>query len=526
MSSNHDAQAILLLSLLFGGFIVAAGAATPTETNLIAASTGDNVMVDLISKTAYSETLTVNTLGQVFIDGNEIQAIGLHLEHSSVLPSNAIANSMLDKLQTAGIRFMALNIPYWLQPVEWADQIDFWMPKLFAHKMWVQLQPQHDEPEPPVLDADVQMVKHQAIIDRIDANSDWGSIVFSWCGAWELDDAAFSFTNVQVDTYLTAFIPKLAAALALTSNIGSVPIFNKPQSPYDNSHGTYQLGTTCDLTGMDYYYTVTAAGSGDFTATVQTRMDDYFSTYLVDVGKTNQYAWWTELGIMNYGLNSEWSPTLFQEYLGAMTYGKMALGMFWVMWGEAANDYRAFNVDGSIKPWFNALLPYIPEAADPVLLTPSYSALSLSDGSIDYDESVTCSATVTGAGAMPTGTLTFYYSLDSTLTWHQIGGAKTLDAAGSATSNGFTPVPAGNYLVYAIYSGDTIYTDLPSLPLTLTVASPSTSTNPPLGVLGKIITAMEKANVGDSYWDRGLWEDGMWEHDTPMINLRTQMEKM
>jgi hypothetical protein len=46
-----------------------------------------------------------------------------------------------------------------------------------------------------------------------------------------------------------------------------------------------------------------------------------------------------------------------------------------------------------------------------------------------------------------------------------------------------------------------------------------------LGLLGTVIVKMEAVNVGDSYWDRGLWEDGMWEHDTPMINTRKQMEK-
>jgi hypothetical protein len=46
-----------------------------------------------------------------------------------------------------------------------------------------------------------------------------------------------------------------------------------------------------------------------------------------------------------------------------------------------------------------------------------------------------------------------------------------------------------------------------------------------LGLLGAVITKMEAVNVGDSYWDRGIWEDGMWEHDTPMIKLIRQMEK-
>jgi hypothetical protein len=46
-----------------------------------------------------------------------------------------------------------------------------------------------------------------------------------------------------------------------------------------------------------------------------------------------------------------------------------------------------------------------------------------------------------------------------------------------------------------------------------------------LRLLGRILTVMEQTNVGDSYWDRGLWEDGMWEHDTIMIKLRQQMEK-
>jgi hypothetical protein len=59
------------------------------------------------------------------------------------------------------------------------------------------------------------------------------------------------------------------------------------------------------------------------------------------------------------------------------------------------------------------------------------------------------------------------------------------------------------------------------------VNNPVVATAPvSLGLLGQIITNMEAANVGDSYWDRGIWEDGMWEHDTPMIKLRKQMEKM
>jgi hypothetical protein len=45
-----------------------------------------------------------------------------------------------------------------------------------------------------------------------------------------------------------------------------------------------------------------------------------------------------------------------------------------------------------------------------------------------------------------------------------------------------------------------------------------------LGLLGRILAKMEGANVGDSYWNPGLWEYGMWEHDTPFIKVRKQME--
>jgi hypothetical protein len=164
----------------------------------------------------------------------------------------------------------------------------------------------------------------------------------------------------------------------------------------------------------------------------------------------------------------------------------------------------------------------IPDATS--IVYPS-TALSLNYASVMIDTPVVCTATYTGDVGVPTGTATFYVSPDNGVSWIQIGLATAL-VAGVASSINYYPSLVGTYLFKAVYSGDANYS-VTSVNTSLLVSAYSVVASPPvmLGLLGAIITKMEAANVGDSYWDRGIWEDGMWEHDTPMIKLRKQMEK-
>jgi hypothetical protein len=202
-----------------------------------------------------------------------------------------------------------------------------------------------------------------------------------------------------------------------------------------------------------------------------------------------------------------------------------------VLVNPSANNYNIvlagykFLVGGAEADNFTlnayAAVILVPDAE--TLVYPTTAELSLSATTVEIDHPVSCTASFTGDVGTPTGTATFYVSLNEGLTWLQYGVAKTL-VSGAATSIGYYPSIAGTYLFKAVYSGDANYATS-SNSISFTVNNPVVATSPTsLGLLGQIITKMEAANVGDSYWDRGIWEDGMWEHDTPMINAIKQLE--
>ncbi len=108
----------------------------------------------------------------------------------------------------------------------------------------------------------------------------------------------------------------------------------------------------------------------------------------------------------------------------------------------------------------------------------STTSTKLSATSITLGQSVTDTATVTGAGTTPTGTVQFLVKFD--------GGSfvafstKTLDGTGHATSDAYIPLATGSYFFKAMYSGDSNY--LPSQsgdtdePLTVGPATPTVTT--------------------------------------------------
>ncbi len=102
----------------------------------------------------------------------------------------------------------------------------------------------------------------------------------------------------------------------------------------------------------------------------------------------------------------------------------------------------------------------------------------LSATSITLGQSVTDTATVTGAGTTPTGTVEFSVSFN--------GGSfvpfstKTLDGTGHATSSSYTPLAVGSYRFKAAYSGDSNYLSSASgdndEPLSVVPATPTVTT--------------------------------------------------
>jgi hypothetical protein len=291
----------------------------------------------------------------------------------------------------------------------------------------------------------------------------------------------------------------------------------------------------------------------------QSIIDSMVTTYVTGFGKPlfiGEYA--------TLPLNRANWQTDFSNMVAYLSDASKFSGRSFHSWGMLFGEYDSVNGStGSLSSIgdnmaLTSLIFNIPVVVVLPLLASSFSVFTLSDSSVLTDEPVYCSVTVTGAGATPTGTVTFYTAYN-TPNWIQLGVPTSLDAGGSTTSINFYPGLVGIYLLKAVYNGDLVYSMCSSMDSILTITNPVVATSPAmLGLLGSVFTRAEQQNVGDSYWvrggwidgmwefntpmqnvvrqaekvdvgdsywDRGLWDDGMWEHDTPMINLRTQMEK-
>jgi hypothetical protein len=142
----------------------------------------------------------------------------------------------------------------------------------------------------------------------------------------------------------------------------------------------------------------------------------------------------------------------------------------------------------------------------------------LSASTITLGQSIKDTASVTGVGGLfpPTGTVTFSVSIDGGAKWTQYGTAVSIDAAGLATSESYTPYEAGPHLFKAAYSGDTIYLASESgkcdEPLMVKVASTGTHT-----VLGTTVIVLGQS-VTDNVTIKGLG----WGYPNPTGTIEFQ----
>lgn len=320
---------------------------------------GDTTM---FKTSPWNENCTIDEYGRIYLNDTEFKVVALHLKHGVTNPSLSIARGMISDLADAGMRFMVINFPYWFSYSDMTTDIQFWFPILHEYHMWVIVQVQHDcVEEPPVLSVAVQLPKHEHIIDKIDDNSSWVDMVVSWNSAWELDAAEFDFTDSEVETFLKDMTPDVQAALR-ASGIGDVPIVNKPQNPYDNNRGGYGMGMYANLTGLDYYFSVSGDDSGLWSGICETRMDEFYNVYMPAVGKTGYYVWHQEFGIQNFDLNYEFTGDLLDEAINNLSENRVSVLCIWNMWNYVETGqgvWSAFAPDGTMNSWFSDLVSTI-----------------------------------------------------------------------------------------------------------------------------------------------------------------------
>jgi hypothetical protein len=302
------------------------------------------------TKSSFGETLHVDLQGHVFLNGRNVVAVGFHVKHGSVNPTVTVANQMLSRLSSDGVRFMVLNFEGSETDSQVSADINFWMPLLRTYQMWVFLQVQHIKPEPPVLTTSAQFPRNQLVINTISQNSVWANMIFAYSFAWEDD---LWFTASQITTYLDAMTPLVNTALA-NSAIGTVPIVSKPCGPRTTAQ--VALDTDSDMVGMDYYFTVTSAGSRVYSDAVTSFEDTLHNQFLNACGKSGYAIWHTEWAMGNGSYNAEITSSMFSRALTEMGYNDCGLLMIWFMWGGGyggvQTQHAAFNSDGTPTQWY------------------------------------------------------------------------------------------------------------------------------------------------------------------------------
>jgi len=150
----------------------------------------------------------------------------------------------------------------------------------------------------------------------------------------------------------------------------------------------------------------------------------------------------------------------------------------------------------------------------------STTALAANPASPTIGQSVTLTATITGSGATPTGTVTFSYGSDVLHTATLNAGAATF----TASTNG---LPAGTYNITAKYSGDTNYktssaTDSVKLAAAPTatslIASPASVTPPASVTLTATVVRSATGTAGTPTGSVTFYADGSHALATVKLN--------
>jgi len=318
-----------------------------------------------------TETLQVDDKGKIFLNGKEVIAVGFHLKHGVPNPNQTVADSMLQRLSNDGVRFMTFNFAGWETDQQILDDINLWMPLLQKYRMWTFLSVQHVQEGNlgPPLDVTTQMVRHQYVINKISANPTWASMIYGYTNAWELDMwVGKGYTESQLITYLMAMNTQLHNSLS-ASNIGLVPILNKPISP-ENQQGNVAMGQIADLVGMDAYAQVEPT-TGQFHQNYIDEMNVLYNTYLGQCGKAGSHVWHTEWGTFtgvwpNQVLGNSWiTSSLLSQAINESGYGTAGSIMIWNMWNDVSSGqgvWSAFNPGGTPKDWYTKIVPVFQKA--------------------------------------------------------------------------------------------------------------------------------------------------------------------
>jgi hypothetical protein len=302
-----------------------------------------------------TETVKVDNFGQIFLNDTLTVAFGLNIVAIRTSDEDVTSEKVLTTLQDAGVRFMALDIPSWLNVTEGLDWMSFWMPKLYAHRMWVVLYIQQTPNNPPDLNVTSAFARISDIIDGI-RNQTWANMIFAVGYNWELDLPNWNFTDAQVEQFLSSLHP-LVKEKVDSSMIGAVPIMGK-HSATISTFGTVPIIKYSDIPNWDFYYDVNS--SDGWQAYYDQRAQVYHQQTLPKAGKGGFHIWFSDTGATSGGLpaNDQYSPSMFQYMYKGGGYNDTSAIFLWVLQWYYPYDYSAFDMNGNPNPWFANVLNY------------------------------------------------------------------------------------------------------------------------------------------------------------------------
>jgi len=174
------------------------------------------------------DTISVDDFGRIFLNGKRFKVVGFVIQDTEP-PTRENADKMLEWCERHGIRVMEL----WISPFRWGsttpqpsmkDQVDFWMPLLYKHKMFTVYIPRVDRSEisgDPDVAVSEFMSRWKGRLDLAETYaSEYLDIIFGVGLQSEYDT---KWSGVDLETFLSQVYPQCKEYLK-NSGIGDVPL--------------------------------------------------------------------------------------------------------------------------------------------------------------------------------------------------------------------------------------------------------------------------------------------------------------
>lgn len=306
------------------------------------------------------ETIRVDGAGHVYLNGGEGQAFGFVIMGSGSPPSASVANTILDWCQSNSVRFMVYIARTSSSQGTIESRLDFWIPKLYAHKMFVIVwyHPRASQTKAEALDTTDFKNKFKIAVDKIiSLNRKEMVVAFIGGEEWDIHVEQVGITQSELEAWFDDADPYMRSYLS-TNN------FSRPvgHSPLDPAHWAGVLSVQySDFVFNDFFTGGNVPSTQDYYWNLKSQGWD-------DANKTGYQAWLPSAGygVGANGDNSKLTPEYFTNMLGKTRLSAYFIWHLWEDWQGGVEKHWMFKSDGTPEYWTAALAPYFPTWPEPL----------------------------------------------------------------------------------------------------------------------------------------------------------------